>query len=181
GSCFPKDTRAVSQIAHDQGMTFRIIDAVLDANEATKRRMVDKVTHAVGGVEGKTLAILGLSFKPDTDDIRESPAMEIAEALIERGATLRCFDPEAMEEAAEELDATFCDNAYEAADGAEALVILTEWNQFRKLELDTLKERLARPLIVDLRNIYEPKKIEEAGFRYVSVGRREYGGEAEGA
>jgi len=181
GSCFPKDTRAVAQIAHDQGMRFRIIEAVLDANDATKRRMVDKVDSALGGVAGKKLAVLGLSFKPDTDDIRESPAMEIAAGLLERGAALRCFDPEAMEEAAGVLaGATFCDNAYEAAEGADALVILTEWNQFRKLELGRLKKLLARPLIVDLRNIYEPDKVETAGFRYVSVGRREVGSAAEG-
>ena len=179
GSCFPKDTRAVAQIAHDQGLRFRIIEAVLEANEETKRRMVDKVDAALGGVAGKTLAILGLSFKPDTDDIRESPAMEIAAALAARGAVLRCFDPEAMEEARGELPgATFCDNAYQAAEGAEALVILTEWNQFRKLELERLKDLLARPLIVDLRNVYEPEKLVAAGLRYVSVGRREAGGGA---
>jgi UDPglucose 6-dehydrogenase len=176
GSCFPKDTRAVAQIAHDAGLRFRIIEAVLEANEAVKRRMVEKVETALGGVEGKTLAILGLAFKPDTDDIRESPAIEIAAGLAARGAELRCFDPEAMDEARRELpDVTYCDNAYEAAEGAAALVILTEWNQFRKLEPRRLATALTAPVIIDLRNIYEPEKVRAAGFRYVSLGRREEG------
>jgi UDPglucose 6-dehydrogenase len=176
GSCFPKDTRAVAQIAHDAGLRFRIIEAVLEANEAVKRRMVEKVETALGGVEGKTLAILGLAFKPDTDDIRESPAIEIAAGLAARGAELRCFDPEAMDEARRELpDVTYCDNAYEAAEGAAALVILTEWNQFRKLEPKRLATALTAPVIIDLRNIYEPEKVRAAGFRYVSLGRREEG------
>jgi len=174
GSCFPKDTRAVAQIARDSGLRFHIIEAVLEANELTKKRMVEKVEQTLGGVAGKTLAVLGLAFKPDTDDIRESPAMEIVTALAERGAVLRCFDPEAMEEARAVLPGvTYCDNAYEAAQGAEAVLILTEWNQFRKLEMGRLKGALSHPLIIDLRNIYEPEKVRSAGFRYVSLGRRE--------
>jgi len=176
GSCFPKDTRAVAQIARDSGLRFHIIEAVLEANELTKKRMVEKVEQTLGGVAGKTLAVLGLAFKPDTDDIRESPAMEIATVLAERGAVLRCFDPEAMEEARAVLpDVTYCDNAYEAAQDAEAVLILTEWNQFRKLEMGRLKGALSHPLIIDLRNIYEPEKVRSAGFRYVSLGRREVG------
>lgn len=178
GSCFPKDTRAVAQIARDHGQRFRIIEAVLEVNEAVKRRMVDKVERAVGGVEGTTLGVLGLSFKPDTDDIRESPALEIAAGLAGRGAALRCFDPEAMDEARPHLpDAHFCDNAYAVADDAHAVVVLTEWNQFRKLELGRLRDRMRHPLIVDLRNIYEPAKVAAAGFRYVSLGRSEVGAE----
>jgi UDPglucose 6-dehydrogenase len=175
GSCFPKDTRAVAQIARDHGLTFRIIEAVLEVNEATKARMADKIEAAVGGsVAGRTLALLGLAFKPETDDIRESPAIEIARELGRRGAGLRVYDPEAMPPSRGELpEATFCDSPYEAAEGAAALVVLTEWNQFRKLELDRLREGLEEPLIVDLRNIYEPAKIAAAGFRYVSVGRDE--------
>jgi len=175
GSCFPKDTRAVSQIALDLGQRFRIIEAVLEVNEATKQRMVAKVERALGGsAAGKTLAILGLSFKPDTDDVRESPAIEIAGALARRGAELRCHDPEAMAPARRHLpDATFCSDAYEAAEGADALVILTEWNQFRMLELERLRELLARPLVVDLRNVYEPEKVVAAGLAYVSLGRRD--------
>jgi UDPglucose 6-dehydrogenase len=174
GSCFPKDTRAVAQIARDHGERFRIIEAVLEVNEAVKARMVDKVAAALGGAEGKTIAVLGLSFKPDTDDVRESPAIDIAAELARRGAALRCYDPEAMEEARGALpDATFCRDAYQAADGADALLILTEWNQFRKLELGRLGKLLTQPLIVDLRNVYEPAKVAAAGFRYVSLGRRE--------
>jgi UDPglucose 6-dehydrogenase len=175
GSCFPKDTRAVAQIARDHGMSFQIIEAVLAANEATKRRMADKIEQAVGGsVAGLTLALLGLSFKPDTDDVRESPAIDVARELLARGARLRAFDPEAMEAARPELpEATMAADAYDAADGADALVVLTEWNQFRKLELDRLAGLLTQPLIVDLRNIYEPAKIVAAGFRYVSLGRGE--------
>ncbi|HEX2165070.1 MAG TPA: UDP-glucose/GDP-mannose dehydrogenase family protein [Thermoanaerobaculia bacterium] len=178
GSCFPKDTRAVAQIARDHGMSFRIIEAVLEANEATRRRMVDKVEQALGGsVAGKTLAVLGLSFKPDTDDVRESPAIDVARALLARGAAVRAFDPEAMEAAKAELPALeLAADAYDAADGADALVVLTEWNQFRKLELGRLARLLRQPLIVDLRNIYEPEKMVAAGFRYVSVGRSEAAG-----
>jgi len=173
GSCFPKDTRAVSQIALDRGQRFRIVEAVLEVNEATKQRMVAKVERALGGsADGKTLAVLGLSFKPDTDDVRESPAIEIAGALARRGAALRCYDPEAMAPARPHLPgATFCSDAYEAADGADALVILTEWNQFRMLELERIRELLARPLVVDLRNVYEPEKVVAAGLAYVSLGR----------
>lgn len=174
GSCFPKDTRAVARIAREHGLTFRIIEAVLSANEATKQRMVDKVERAFGGVDGKTVAFLGLSFKPNTDDMRESPAVPIAHGLTERGATVRAFDPAAMEAARADLpDLTYCDNAYEAADGADGVVIVTEWNQFRSLEWGRLKELLTRPLVVDLRNLYDPAKMAAGGLRYVSVGRPE--------
>jgi UDPglucose 6-dehydrogenase len=173
GSCFPKDTRAVAQIAQDQGLTFRIIEAVLEANEATKARMLVKIEQALGGeVAGKQIAILGLSFKPDTDDVRESPALPIVEGLLAAGATLRLFDPEAMPPCRPLFPtATFCDNAYEAAEGADALVICTEWNEFRKLELPRLQKLLRRPLVIDLRNLYDPDKMADAHFEYVSVGR----------
>ncbi|HXU47228.1 MAG TPA: UDP-glucose/GDP-mannose dehydrogenase family protein [Thermoanaerobaculia bacterium] len=174
GSCFPKDTRAVAQIARDHGKVFRIIEAVLEANEATKARMVEKVSDALGDVSGKTIAVLGLSFKPNTDDMRESPALPITESLIERGALVRAFDPAAMDASRPLLpQATFCDNAYEAAAGADAVLILTEWNQFRKLELDRLRSLVRQPLIVDLRNLYEPEKMADAGFHYISIGRPE--------
>ena len=174
GSCFPKDTRAVAQIAHEKGLRFRIIDAVLEANEATKVRMLEKIRNAVGDLAGKSIAVLGLSFKPDTDDIRESPALPVVEGLLKGGAKVRAYDPEAMA-ATRELypDLTYCEDAYDAAEGAEALVILTEWNQFRALELDRLKGKLAQPLVIDLRNIYQPEQMAAAGFRYVSVGRPE--------
>ncbi|HEX9943808.1 MAG TPA: UDP-glucose/GDP-mannose dehydrogenase family protein [Thermoanaerobaculia bacterium] len=174
GSCFPKDTRAAAQIARDQGLRFRIIEAVLEVNEATQKRMTEKIERALGSVAGKTVAVLGLSFKPNTDDIRESPALPIVQGLLDRGATVRAFDPEAMEGCRPLFPAvTFCDNAYEAAEGADALVIVTEWNQFRKLELDRLQQLLRQPLVIDLRNLYEPEKMAAAGFRYVSIGRTE--------
>jgi UDPglucose 6-dehydrogenase len=172
GSCFPKDTRAVAQIARDQGLAFRIIEAVLDVNEATKARMVKKIRSALGSFTGRTVAVLGLSFKPNTDDIRESPALPIVQGLLDGGAAVRAFDPEAMA-ACQPLfpGVAFCDNAYEAARGSDALVICTEWNQFRKLEMDRLHAMLRRPLVIDLRNLYEPEKMAAANFEYISIGR----------
>ncbi|HYX26407.1 MAG TPA: UDP binding domain-containing protein, partial [Thermoanaerobaculia bacterium] len=174
GSCFPKDTRAAAQIARDQGLKFRIIEAVLEVNEVTQKRMITKIEDALGEIAGKTLAVLGLSFKPNTDDLRESPALPIVQGLLDRGATVRAFDPEAMEGCKPLFPTlTYCENAYEAAEGADALVIITEWNQFRKLELDRLYELLRQPLVIDLRNLYDPDKMAAAGFRYVSIGRPE--------
>jgi UDPglucose 6-dehydrogenase len=173
GSCFPKDTRAVAQIARDQGLAFRIIEAVLEVNEATKARMVAKIVRALGGaIAGRTIAVLGLSFKPNTDDIRESPALPIVQGLLDGGATVRAFDPEAMAACRPLFPGVrFCDNPYEAARGADALVICTEWNQFRKLELDRLHAVLRRPLVIDLRNLYAPEKMAAASFEYISLGR----------
>ena len=174
GSCFPKDTRAVAQIARDQGQRFRIIEAVLEVNEATKERMVEKIERAMGGLAGKTVALLGLAFKPNTDDMRESPAVPIARGLAERGATVRAYDPAAMEAARADLpDIEYAANAYRAADGADAVVIATGWNQFRSLEWGRLAKLLTRPLVIDLRNLYAPDKVAAAGLRYVSVGRAE--------
>ena len=174
GSCFPKDTRAAAQIFREQGMRFRIIEAVLEVNEHVQTRMLAKIHEALETIAGKTVGVLGLSFKPNTDDIRESPALPIVQGLLDSGAAVRAFDPEAMA-ACRPLfpTVTYCENAYEAAEGADALVILTEWNQFRKLELDRLHQLLRQPLIIDLRNLYEPDKMASAGFRYVSVGRPE--------
>ena len=172
GSCFPKDTRAVDQLARQAGLRFRIIEAVLEANEATNARMIDKIETAMGDISGRTVAALGLSFKPDTDDIRESPALPIVQGLLSRGATVRAYDPEAMEACRKEIpDAIYCADAYDAADGSDALVILTEWNEFRALELARLRELLQEPLIIDLRNIYSPDQMAAARIRYVSVGR----------
>ncbi|HEV7515543.1 MAG TPA: UDP binding domain-containing protein, partial [Thermoanaerobaculia bacterium] len=172
GSCFPKDTRAAAQIARDAGLRFRIIEAVLDANERTKHRMVGKIERALGGIAGKRIGVLGLSFKPNTDDIRESPALPVVRGLIDGGAQVCAFDPEAMAGCRPLFpEAEFCDNAYEAATGADALVIATEWNQFRKLELPRLHRLMRRPLVVDLRNLYEPEKMAAENFEYVSVGR----------
>ena len=176
GSCFPKDTRAAAQIFQDRGLRFRIIEAVLEANEATKARMLGKIEEALAGLSGKTVAVLGLSFKPDTDDIRETPALPIVQGLVDNGATVRAYDPAAMpacRKSEEFPHLNYCKDAYEAAEGADAVVIATEWNEFRKLELDRLREVLRQPLVIDLRNLYEPEKMAEAGFRYVSVGRPE--------
>lgn len=172
GSCFPKDTRAVAQIAVQSGLRLRIVEAVLEVNEHTTRRMLAKLDQAFSGLDQKTAAVLGLSFKPDTDDVRESPALPIIQGLQERGCSVRAYDPAAMDACRSLLPGvTFCTSAYHAAEGADGLVILTEWNQFRKLAMDSLKELMRTPLIVDLRNIYDPAELAEAGMRYVSVGR----------
>ncbi|MGB5881771.1 MAG: UDP-glucose/GDP-mannose dehydrogenase family protein, partial [Thermoanaerobaculia bacterium] len=170
GSCFPKDARAVAQIARDQGIEFEIMEAVLRVNEGTKMRMVEKVSTAFAGLDDKTVCVLGLSFKPETDDIRESPALEIVDHLLAAGAQVRVFDPVAMPECRPLWpDVYFAETSYDAAKGADGIVIATEWNQFRALELGRLKKLLSRPLIVDLRNIYEPAKMKAAGFEYISV------------
>lgn len=177
GSCFPKDTRALASIAREKGLLFRLVEAVMEVNEHTRDRMIPKIVEAFGGsVEGKRIAALGLSFKPDTDDVRESPAIPILAGLMDRGATIRAFDPAANDASRPLLPGvTFCGNPYEAAEQADGLVILTEWNQFRKLEKSRLLELMNHPLIVDLRNLYEPADMARHGFRYVSVGRASVG------
>ncbi|MCM2269747.1 MAG: UDP-glucose/GDP-mannose dehydrogenase family protein [Thermoanaerobaculia bacterium] len=177
GSCFPKDTRAVAQIAEEHGLRFEIIDAVLSANERAKRRMVPKIDSAFGGLAGKTVALLGLAFKGETDDMRESPAIPIVEGLLAAGARVRAYDPAAMEQARPLLPdgIVYATDPYDAAEGADGAVIVTEWNQFRALELDRLRDLLSTPLLVDLRNLYEPERVAAAGFRYVSIGRAEAG------
>ncbi len=174
GSCFPKDTRAAAQIARDAGLRFRIIEAVLEVNEFTQKRMIEKVDQALDGFAGKTIAVLGLSFKPNTDDLRESPALPVVAALVDGGATVRAFDPEAMT-ACKPLFPTvvYTRDAYEAAEGADAVVIATEWNQFRKLDLERLRKLVRGTLVIDLRNLYEPEEMAAEGFRYVSIGRPE--------
>ncbi|MEE9613733.1 MAG: UDP-glucose/GDP-mannose dehydrogenase family protein [Thermodesulfobacteriota bacterium] len=173
GSCFPKDTLAITSIARDHSYTFRIVEAAIEVNTAQRRLMVEKVDGAVGGLSGKTIGVLGLTFKPNTDDIRESPAVDIVRSLVEGGAKVRAYDPVAMKNAGEVLpgSVTYCKNSYEAADGSDCLVILTEWNQFRKLDLERIKRLLKSPLVVDLRNVYTPEEMEKSGFNYVSVGR----------
>lgn len=173
GSCFPKDTRAAAHFARAGGEAFEIIEAVIRVNERQRERMVEKVERALGGdLRGRTIAILGLSFKPETDDIRDAPALDIVRALQERGAAIRAFDPVAMPNASRLLPAvTFCDNEYEACKGSDALVLVTEWNQFRMLDLARMKALLREPVLVDLRNIYDPETIRRAGFRYEGVGR----------
>ena len=173
GSCFPKDTLALTRTAAEVGAPATIVEAVVRANDQRKQAMADKIIAACGGsVAGKTLAVLGLTFKPNTDDMREAPSLVILPALQAAGANIRVFDPEGMDEARAQLeDLIWCDSAYETMGGADALVILTEWNAFRALDLARCQQLLSRPLIVDLRNIYEPNEMARAGFDYHSVGR----------
>jgi UDPglucose 6-dehydrogenase len=173
GSCFPKDTRAVAQIARDHGGTFHIIESVLQVNHETQERMVEKIRQGFdGSLAGKTIGVLGLSFKPETDDIRESPALFIIQRLLEEGAAVRAYDPVSMKGAAVELPTVqMCEDPYCTAEGADGLVIVTEWNQFRALDLQRMRTLLTSPRIIDLRNIYEVEKMAAAGFRYISVGR----------
>ena len=173
GSCFPKDTLAVADIARQYDYSFQIIEAVLRVNDEIKARMVDKVAEALGDVNGKTVGLLGLAFKPETDDMRDSPTIPLIAGLQKRGATIRAYDPQAMENAKTMFEnVTFCGNAYDAAKDADVLVIATEWNEFRALNLSRLKSLVRQPLIVDLRNLYDPHRMKTEGFRYVSVGRK---------
>ena len=173
GSCFPKDTLALLRTGEQHNTHLRIVEAVVGVNEGRKRRMVRKITDACGGsVAGKTIAILGVTFKPGTDDMRESPSLVIVPALQGEGATVRAFDPEGMGEAAKLLpDVDWCQDAYHALEGADAAVILTEWNEFRGLDLDRAREVMRRPVLIDLRNVFDPAQVAEAGFSYTSIGR----------
>lgn len=173
GSCFPKDTRAAAHFARQAGGAFEIIEAVIRVNERQRLRMVEKIEAALGGdLAGRTVALLGLSFKPETDDVRDAPAIAIARALQERGATVRAFDPVAMDNAARLVPGlVLCKNEYDACENADALVLVTEWNRFRMLDLERVKGLLREPVLVDLRNVYEPATVRRAGFRYESVGR----------
>ncbi len=174
GSCFPKDTKALSDIARQAGRPFEIVDTVVEVNERIKLRMADKVRAMCGGsVAGLTIGVLGVSFKPETDDMREAPAVPILAALAADGAKLRVFDPAASETAREVLPAgvTYCADEFEAAAAADCLVVLTEWNQFRSLDLERLRQTVRSPRLVDLRNVYEPEKMRALGFEYDCVGR----------
>jgi UDPglucose 6-dehydrogenase len=172
GSCFPKDTRALASLARQFGQESMIVDAVIEVNRRQRRVMVPKIEKLVGDLKGKTIAILGLAFKPETDDMREAPAIDIITALLERGATVRAYDPVAMSEAAQVLpDVNYAADEYEAVTGADALVFVTEWNQFRALDMRRIRDLMRTPRIADLRNIYEPADMRELGFEYVGVGR----------
>jgi UDPglucose 6-dehydrogenase len=172
GSCFPKDTRALTTVADQFGVETRIVDAVIEANEFQRQAMIPKIEKLVGGLEGKKIGMLGLSFKPETDDMRESPAIEIVRELIARGASICAFDPVAMEESKHYIKGIeYAPDEYDALRDADALVIVTEWNQFRSLDLEKVKTLLKSPKIADLRNIYEPEDMRELGFEYVGVGR----------
>ncbi len=173
GSCLPKDALALIKTAHEHGAQLRIVETVAAVNEERKRAMAGKVVAALDGVvRGKTVAVLGLAFKPNTDDTRDSPAIPLIAALQELGATVRAYDPAGMEHLKAQLPTViYCGGAYAAAEAAEALVIATEWEQFRALDLARLKSIMARPVIVDLRNIYRVEEMRRAGFRYVAIGR----------
>jgi UDPglucose 6-dehydrogenase len=173
GSCFPKDTLALIKTAHDHGTQLRIVETVAAVNDQRKRAMARKVVAALGGsVRGKTIAVLGLTFKPNTDDTRDSPALPLITALQDLGATVRGYDPAGMEQAKPQLPTiSYCNSSYVAAEGADAVVIATEWEQFRALDLDRLRSVMAQPVIVDLRNVYRPDEMKRANFRYISVGR----------
>lgn len=172
GSCFPKDTRALTTVADGFGVETRIVDAVIEANDRQREAMIPKIERLVGDLNGKSIGVLGLSFKPETDDMRESPAIDIIKEMSARGAKVKAFDPVAMDEARHCLpDIEYAADEYEAISGADALVIITEWNQFRALDMEKVKQLLNAPKIADLRNVYEPADMREMGFEYVGVGR----------
>jgi UDPglucose 6-dehydrogenase len=174
GSCFPKDTRALIKIAQDHDVQLRIVEAVLGVNDNRKRAMARKVVNLAGGsLRGKTVAVLGLTFKPDTDDMREAPSIPLVTGLLDMGAKVRAHDPAGMEQARKELpDIEYCDDPYVCVRGSDALVIITEWAQFRALDLKRLKREMAKPVVVDLRNIYRPEDMAALGFIYEGIGRR---------
>jgi UDPglucose 6-dehydrogenase len=172
GSCFPKDTSALAQLADSQGYNFEIVKSVIRVNERQRKRMVEKIVQAVGPVKGKTLGVLGITFKPNTDDIREAPALYIIKKLESQGARIRAYDPAGMEEARKVLKkVSFQENLYEAGRGADALILITEWNPFRTIDWLKMKSLLKRPLVIDLKNIYEPSKMHQWGLKYYCLGR----------
>jgi len=172
GSCFPKDTKAIYQLAKKLGYEFKIVKSVIEVNEQQRQLMIEKIKKALGDLKGKTIGILGLSFKPNTDDMRDAPSIPIVQFLVKEGATVKAFDPAAMDNARKIFpDVVFCDDTYEVAADSDALIFLTEWNQFRSLDLDRIKKLLRQPVVLDLRNIYEPVKMKEKGFQYYCVGR----------
>ena len=173
GSCFPKDTLALLRTAEDLGQPMEIVKATVAVNDQRKKDMAQKVVDACGGsLKDKTVAVLGLTFKPNTDDMRDSPSLDIIPALIAAGATVRAYDPEGMDEARLLLDGVeFCDGAYDTLPGADALAIVTEWNAFRALDMPRVKDLMQAPVLVDMRNIYDPKHMRGLGFKYISIGR----------
>ncbi len=172
GSCFPKDTSALVQLAEENEMDLKVVRSSIEVNDAQKQRMVEKIESVVGDLQGKTIGILGLAFKPNTDDMREAPSLTIIEGLQKKGAHIRAFDPVAIDVAKRMLkNVEYCKGPYETAEGSDALVFLTEWNQFRMLDMERIKTLLASPIVVDLRNIYEPEDMRKLGFTYICVGR----------
>ncbi|MBK8134472.1 MAG: UDP-glucose/GDP-mannose dehydrogenase family protein [Chloroflexi bacterium] len=172
GSCFPKDVKALTFMAAESGAHPQLLNAVTEINDSQRRRVADKLQEILGSVSGKTVALLGLAFKENTDDIRESPSLAIAETLIARGATVRAYDPVAMPVTAKEYPTiVMCENAYDAARGADAVVIATPWNEFKQLDMERLRDTLAQPVMVDGRNMYDPARMKSLGFHYRGVGR----------
>lgn len=172
GSCFPKDLAALIQTGERHGYSMQIASAASRVNDGQRGRMIDKIREALGGLKGKTLAMLGLSFKPNTNDLREAPALAIGRVLLAEGASIRAYDPEALTDACRMLpELQPCRDTYHAAEGADALVIMTEWNVFRNLDFEKLKSVMRTPVLVDLRNVYDPERVAAAGFKHVSVGR----------
>ncbi|MEN8200444.1 MAG: UDP-glucose/GDP-mannose dehydrogenase family protein [Thermodesulfobacteriota bacterium] len=174
GSCFPKDTVALLRTAQENGVAARSVEAAVEINASQKAGMVKKIRDALGGdVAGKTIGVLGLTFKPETDDLRDSPALSILPPLLEKGAKIQVHDPQGMKEAKEIFpEFSYATDAYGAIAGADALVLMTEWNQYRALDLEKVKSLLNQPLFIDLRNVYSPEKMEGLGFQYVGVGRK---------
>jgi UDPglucose 6-dehydrogenase len=172
GSCFPKDTRAFLRMSLEKGYPFKILEAVIRVNDEQKKRMIDKIEEKVGNLKGKTIGILGLSFKPNTNDIRESSSIAIVQGLLAMGAKVKAFDPGAMEETKAVLpEIEYGKDAYDVAKGVDALVLATEWNQFRRLDLQRIKGLLKNPIFIDLRNVYDPDQMRQLGFTYCGVGR----------
>ena len=172
GSCFPKDTAAAVDLAKQHGYRFRIIESAICVNAETKARMIEKIASAAGPLAGRSVAVLGLSFKPETDDIRESPALAVIADLVAAGASVRAFDPAAMENARAIFpDLYYATDAYDCATGADVLVLATEWNEFRALDFDRLAKLLRSKTVVDLRNVYEPRELRAAGWSYTGIGR----------
>lgn len=173
GSCFPKDTAALVHIARNAGYAIKIVQATIEVNEAQKHWMAAKIKASLGSAQGKTVAVLGLAFKPNTDDVRESASLTIIHVLKADGARVKVFDPVAMEEAQKVLTGiAYCKDAYEAIADCDALVIMTEWNEFRQLDLGRVKQILKVPVVIDARNIYDPERMQRLGFRYECVGRK---------
>jgi UDPglucose 6-dehydrogenase len=172
GSCFPKDARALAALARSVSCQVKIVEAALEVNDYQRATMIDRVRRLLPELADKTVAVLGLSFKPETDDLREAPALALIEELQKAGARARAYDPVSMDLARARMAGTlFCEDEYDAASGADALVVVTEWNQFRSLDLRRLKKAMRQPNIVDLRNVYEPESVRSLGFRYVGMGR----------
>jgi UDPglucose 6-dehydrogenase len=172
GSCFPKDTQALASVAREFGCDSMIVDAVIEVNRRQRQAMIPKIEKLIGDLKGKTIAVLGLAFKPETNDMREAPSIDIIKGLLERGASVRAYDPVAMREASEVLpQVVYLADEYEAVTDADALVFVTEWNQFRALDMRRIRDLMRSPRIADLRNIYEPADMRELGFEYIGVGR----------